>query len=353
MKRSTAVLAMTAAATAAALAVGPAAAAPTVSDPIVEGLAGPLQIDVTKKGIYVGQSFAGLLTKVGHNGSTTDLASEPGEIAGVSAGKHGVAYTFTQYDEETGAPLAAQLKLRKPSGKTVVVADLKRFEEKRNPDAHQQYGFVGLPKYCAEQVPNEIGGQPYGGIVESHPYAIANAPGGGWYVADAAGNDILKVTKHGKVKVVYLAKPQKYVVTADAAAGLGLPDCTVGHPYYFEGVPTDVEVGKHGKLYVSLLPGGPESLELGARGSVVLVNLGKHRSYKIGTGFLGATNLAVGPRGKVYVTELFGNKLSVLRHGHVRTVAELPMPAGVEYFKGKLYVATNVFENGQIVKVIP
>ncbi len=56
-------------------------------------------------------------------------------------------------------------------------------------------------------------------------------------------------------------------VTKESAAALELPDCVVGVTYAFEPVPTDVEVGKDGYLYVTTLPGGPESPALGARGS--------------------------------------------------------------------------------------
>ena len=53
----------------------PASASGGVSDPIATGLAGPLQFDVGHVGqIYVGQSFAGVLTKVRPNGTTVDLA---------------------------------------------------------------------------------------------------------------------------------------------------------------------------------------------------------------------------------------------------------------------------------------
>jgi hypothetical protein len=352
-KRSSTVLALTAAATAATLAVGPAAATPTVSDPIASGLAGPLQLDVGKGGILVGQSFAGLLTKVRRDGTPVNLASEPGEIAGVAHSRAGIAYAYTRYDDNNNL-LAAQLKLRKPNGKRVMVANLKRVEQRRNPDGHQRYGFLGLPKSCADQVPAAAGGgDPYQGILDSHPYSVANAPHGGWYVADAAGNDILKVSRHGKVKVVHVVKPQRLVVTAEAAAAVGLPECTVGYTYAFEGVPTDVEVARSGKLFVSLLPGGPESPELGARGSVIKIHPRTHQARRVATGFVTATNLALAPHGKIYVTELFGNMLSVIKHGKVRPVVELTMPAAVEYFRGKLYVATDVFENGSIVEVDP
>ena len=145
-------------------------------------------------------------------------------------------------------------------------------------------------------------------------------------------------------------------MTAEAAAALEMPACTVGSTYAFEPVPTDVEVTDGGKLIVSTLPGGPESPALGARGAVYQVKAGggghhhvyarhgKHAKVKlVAGGFLGATNVAVDDHGRIYVAELFGGKVSVIRHGDVSTVAELTNPAGVEYKDGKVYVSYDVF----------
>jgi hypothetical protein len=122
-------------------------------------------------------------------------------------------------------------------------------------------------------------------------------------VADAAGNDILRVRADGTISTVAVLPPQPTVVTADAADALGLPDCAIGLTYNFEAVPTDVEVGRDGQLYVSLLPGGPEDPNLGARGSVYAVNPQTGATHQIATGFAGATNLALGPDGTIYVAE--------------------------------------------------
>lgn len=341
------------------LATGPAGAAgPTsqrdghVSEPIVSGLAGPLQIDAGRMGLYVSQSFAGLLTKVKKDGSTKDIVTEPGEIAGIAARGGNVAYTFTQYDESGEQLLAAEIRVRKPSGRTHTVADLLAFEEKRNPDGRQSYGFLDLDPACADQVPEYIGGYPYQGIIDAHPYALAHAPGG-WYVADAAMNAVLKVTYDGRVSVVRVLKPQDVVITEEVAGLFGLPECTIGATYAFEAVPTDVEVSKSGHLFVTLLPGGPESPELGARGSVVKFHPHGYGTRTVATGFLGATNLALAPHGRIYVTELFGNKVSMIRGRKVSTVAELPLPAAVEYAWGKLFVTTEVFGDGKLVVVRP
>ena len=351
MRGSRTALIATAAVSALAVATtAPSWATAVPSEPIVSGLAGPLQLDVGSNGqIYTGQSFAGLLTKVRPNGTTKDLVAEPGEVAGVASNGYDVAYTFTGGDEEH--PIAL-LKRRFANGTVRTVANLGAYEKKHNPDARNTYGFRNLSETCAAQVPAEVGGYPYTGLVDSHPYALASDGDGGWYVADAGGNDILHVTKSGRISVVIVIRPQKTTITADAAEAFGLPDCVIGKTYAFEPVPTDVEVTKLGFLMVSLLPGGPEDASLGARGAVMRVG-GDGGFSVLARGFLGATNLAVGPGGRIYVSEMFANRISMLHNGVVTTVADVPTPAGLEYANGTLYAAVDVFANGSIVTITP
>ncbi len=350
--RSTAVILATASSVVLAIPIA-ATAAPAPSEPIAQGLVGPLQLDVGAHGqVYAAQDFIGTLTKIRKDGTTKDLLSEPNEVAGVASRGYTVAFTTTNGGEETPTT-AAYLKVRKPNGHVRIVADLFKFEAKHNPDAGNVYGFRQLSKSCSDALAplvDEIGPPTYTGIVDSHPYALANAPGGGWYVADAAGNDILKVSPNGHISVVFVLRPQKVVVSAEAAAGLGLPDCTIGKTYAFEPVPTDVEVKANGALIVSMLPGGPEDASLGARGGVIRI-AGDGEFANLATGFLGATNVAIGKGGRIYVAELFGNRISVLRNGVISTVADVPSPAGVEYANGRLYVSTDVFGNGSIVTI--
>jgi len=176
--------------------------------------------------------------------------------------------------------------------------------------------------------------------VDSHPYAVAALPHDAWVVADAGGNDLLKVDKDGRITVVSVLPRQPSTITAEAAAGLGLPDCVVGAVYNFEAVPTDVEVAPNGRLIVSLLPGGPEDPSLGARGSVVSVNPRSGNATKLATGLLGGTNVALGPNGKIFYSELFAGKIGVIEHGKARTYVELGSPLGLTYFKGALYAGT-------------
>ena len=74
---------------------------------------------------------------------------------------------------------------------------------------------------------------------------------------------------------------------AEVAAAFGLDPCVVGHTYAFEPVPTDVEQGPGGKLYVSTLPGGPEDGSLGPLGSVYLVDPRSGSVTLLAAGFSG------------------------------------------------------------------
>ena len=85
-------------------------------------------------------------------------------------------------------------------------------------------------------------------------------------------------------------------MTKALAGQFGMPGCVVGHKFWFEPVPTDVEV-HGGMLYVTTLPGGPEDPSLGARGRVYTVDpdTGDPRRWARAPG---ATDLAVSPRAK-------------------------------------------------------
>jgi hypothetical protein len=177
-------------------------------------------------------------------------------------------------------------------------------------------------------------------VADSHPYAVSALPNDAWVVADAGGNDLLKVDKNGRISVISVLPRQPATITADAAAAFGLPDCVVGVVYNFEAVPTDVHLASNGRYITSLLPGGPESPALGARGSVVSVNPANGNATRLATGLLGATSVALGPNGKIFVSELFGGKISLVDKGKVSTYVNIDAPLGLTYFKGTLYAGT-------------
>jgi hypothetical protein len=323
----------------------------TVTD-IASGLAGPLQIEVGPSGtVYAAESFSGTLRLIDRAGNVSDpLAVNPtGEIGGVAQRGNIVAYTTNDRDVDTFEATASTLvSLRK--GVPVMTVDLLAYELSNNPDQVNTYGFESISPECAAELPPEIGPANYTGALDSHPYALSSAPDGGWYVAEAGGNAILHVSSSGDVSTVAVLPPQPATVTPEGAGVLDLPDCAIGLTYDFEPVPTDVEVADDGSLYVSTLPGGPEDPSLGARGSVYHVDPAAGTSTLVAGGFAGAVNVAVGG-GKVYVSELFANRISVLTASGAKTLAELPSPAGIEWARGQLYVSYNAFGNGTVATV--
>ncbi len=328
--------------------IAPSGAA-TVSKPIAQGFAGPLQFAVGYEGnLVVAQDFAGTLT-VANSTSRKDVVSRPGkEIAGVEVTDGWIVYTAGG-GENAKVP-ASTLERRRDGDGTQVIADLLAFERAHNPDHNNTYGWENLPQSCANQLPPEMGPPVYRGIVDSHAYAV-DVTHQGYFVADAAGNDILNVSASGAIRVVSVLPPQPHVATAPEAKASHLPACVAGHTYRFEPVPTDVEMGNDGYLYVSTLPGGPEDASLGARGSVYRVNPNNGTWQRLATGLVGAANVAVTPSGGVYATELFGNRVDHIVNGHAVPIASLPAPSGLVYAHGKVYVSYNVFNNGTIATI--
>lgn len=338
-------------AAAAALALGAGVGAPAlaghgrpaVSEPIATNLLSPLGLAVGKHRAYVAQSFAGTLSRIGGHGTLTTVARTdvPGlAIFGVDVDRRGaVAYTASGFQDTP--QLTGLVKRLNRDGSSTTVADIAAYEKARNPDARNRYGFTDLAPHCANQVPADAGGGfPQRGVVDSNPYALTSLPGGGWLVADAGANAILKVSRHGRVSTAAVLPPVPVRVTRAIATSLALPTCTIGHVYRLQPVPTDVELGRFGRVFVTSLPGGPESPVLGANGGVFAVDTRHGKVRRVAGGLLGAVDLAVGRHGTVYVAELFGNRISKLtRHG-VRTVVNLPSPGAVESAGGRLFATT-------------
>jgi hypothetical protein len=332
------------------------ASAASISAPLATGLSGPLGLGVGSTGtVYVSQAFSGTLTAIGKGGTRTVAVEEGAEITGVDANGVGtLVYTTTVGGEE--GVTASSLKRVLPNGRTRALADVLAYERSNNPDAGATYGFQGLPPGCSAQLPPDLA-DPYAGIVDSHAYSVATVPGG-WVVGDAAGNDLLRVSPNGRVSTLAVLPPQPVPVTAELAEGFGLPSCVVGATYNAEAVPTDVELGPDGMLYVSTLAGDP------APGSVYRVHPGTGAFTRIATGFAGATGVAVAPDGTVYVAEMFGGAISKVVAGGPQPVVEVSFPAAVEWAAGTLYATVDIFEgfdehgepklgDGKVVTITP
>ncbi|MGH3350893.1 MAG: ScyD/ScyE family protein, partial [Nocardioides sp.] len=271
----------------------------------------PLSAAVDDDGTaYVSSNFGGQILKVRAGKAPKLIYTDPNgyEVGGLSVDDGVVTFVVTRSDRETFENTGSWLKRLYSSGKVRTVADLNAHETKHNPDRRTSYGFRKSDPECDAKWPAEIGAPAaYQGGIDSHPYATATKHGS-TYVADAGGNTVLSVSSSGRVKTVATLPGIPYTFTPEVVEGFGLDPCFVDRTYYFEGVPTDVETGPGGRLYVSSLPGGPEGPELGARGSVFSIDAKKGHLKQVARGFLGATGVAVSHSGTIYVAEMFANK---------------------------------------------
>ncbi len=323
----------------------PSTAAPAAAPPkpatLASNLVSPLSLAVTSSGVrYFSTNFTGTLWRQKPGGKPRVVYQSKGgaEVGAVSV-RRGVVTFATTARKQT-----ALMQLR-PNGRAVELADLDRHERRTNPDGDVSYGFEKIGKACAEKVPPFVPVK-YDGIIESHPYASTSLGGRTW-VADAAGNTILTV-RDGKVETLAVLPAVPVRITKRAARTNGLPACTVGKTYRFEPVPTDVELGPDGRLYVSALPGGPEDGSTGAQGRVFRVGPKSGAVKLVAKGLISATGLAVAPNGTMYVAELFGGQISKIPAGSStpKRFRKIGMPGDVELVDGKLYATADVLGEG-------
>jgi len=314
---------------------------------LASGLISPLSVAVADNGTtYVTQNFTGTLDKVRPGRSPKVLYQSTGghEVGGVSVRDGRVLFTETVEDAEGNHP-ATWVKVLRRHGKARVVADMAAYERRTNPDGKVTYGARGISSSCASQWPTDMAGPPtYPGSVDSHPYAT-------WqtrrltYVADAGMNAIVSINRRGRLHTVAVlpavpVKITKELVAGFVSQGVNIPSCAIGLTYFGEPVPTDVQKAPDGRLLVTTEGGFlGEQMPLGA-----LYRIKGRKAHKIAGGLSTPTGLAVGRRGTVYVAQLFGGEISMIRRGrhHARTFASVNMPGALDFARGRLTATTDV-----------
>jgi hypothetical protein len=335
---------------------GPSArrSGPTVM-PIATKLVGPLSVAQAPDGTrYWTDSFAGPLYKQTPAGvvSVAFPGSKKAAAEGVSADSGQLRFTTGSTDNKGGKVWTLD-----SAGAPQLVGDTYRYEKSANPDGDFTYGFLHTPASCLAQLPKQVPAS-YRGVKESHPYATAYA-NGVTYVADAGANAIFAISATGVFSTVASLKPVRATITADAAQANGLPSCTVGRTFALEAVPTDIEVGPDGLLYVTSLPGGPEDGSFGLNGRVLTVNPASGRVKTLVAGLFTPTGVAVAANGDVYVSQLFPGVISRLRAGSskLKPYALVPMPAAVEATPTGLLATIQALPGkkpkGQVVTITP
>ncbi|MFC6284957.1 ScyD/ScyE family protein [Nocardioides sp. GCM10027113] len=323
------------------------AKAGVAEEPVVGGLITPLSLAIAPDGtVYVAQNFAGMLTRAtpGAEPEVVYTAAEGTEVGAVSVSGGEVTFATSFM----GRPQDTRLMRLGEGGSATEVADLWAFEKASNPDGGIRYGIVRLSESCKDRFgKGESWMLPYRGIKESHPYASTTVAGT-TYVADAAANAVLEVSATGEVATTAVLPATRVEITRKIRKALELPRCAQGKTYKLEAVPTDVEEGPDGNLYVTTLPGGPEIPQMGRNGAVYRIDVGTGSVRRVAGGLVTPTGLAIGPDGTSYVSMLFAS--TILEQpllGEPGTLAEVPLPGDVEYHDGRVYATvTDLMSDG-------
>jgi hypothetical protein len=191
-----------------------------------------------------------------------------------------------------------------------------------DPQADTGQGLYRASKGRAEKVVNlfefEAAANPDGNDPpDSNPFDVQSLGGEAALVADAGGNDLLRVDRHGNVDVLAVF-PDELVSTANIKSLAGCPDappdfafaCGLPDMIPAQAVPTSIAIGPDGYYYVGELKGFPaptgesriwrvapdaSSAECGSSPDCVVVFDG---------GFTSIIDLAFGPDGRLHVAEL-------------------------------------------------
>ena len=171
------------------------------------------------------------------------------------------------------------------------------------PDAKLVASVLNISHHGAE--PHQVGdiaayeaaANPDGAQLDTNPVSIA-ARVGQFYVADAGGNSLLLVRPDGVISTVAVF-PAEFV---DAPPFLGLPP---GAQIPMDAVPTSVEIGPDGALYVSQLTGFPFPIG----GAKVWRVVPGEEPTVFADGFTNIMDIAFGPGGALYVLEIATNSL--------------------------------------------
>ncbi len=329
-----------------------AKAKPTIAT-VAKNLVGPLSVAQAPDGTrYWADAFAGVLYKQAGGTVSVLYKSKNHTADGVSADGGVVRFVTGSSNNKSGGVWGLD-----NAGAPVQIADTYAYEKAANPDGKFKYGLLKTPKSCQAQLPPQIPAA-YSGVKETHAYAVASA-NGITYVADAGANAILALNAQGQFSTVAALKPVKVRVTRSAAEANGLPACAIGKKFALEAVPTDIEYGPDGQLYVTSLPGGPEDGSLGLNGRVLKINPTTGQVSTVADGLLSPTGVAVASNGDVYVAQLFRGVISKIKAGKhkARTYLRVPLPAAIEATPTGLLATINALPGkkpkGKVVTITP
>lgn len=264
-------------------------------DPVVTGLDGPRGVSVTVDGRVIFAEADGSFSQVQlnnkHKTRVTELGQVPQGFIAPAVGAHSLGRTYVLTPE--GEPGSGAMTLYRWISKdqdAEAVADISAYQA-TDPDPDDLEDF---PEH-------------------SNPYGLEVLPDGDVLVADAAGNDLLKVSPDGDIVTVVRLKPRMVPVPDGLPDDLPFPLPPAGTLMPSEAVATSVTVGADGYYYVGELRGVPGTTGMSqvwriAPDAVDAVcdpeapDTGDCQRYA--DGFTSIVDLAADENGGIYVLEL-------------------------------------------------
>jgi hypothetical protein len=307
-----------------------------------------------------------------------ELGSLGGEFApAIAAGRHGTVWLLTG---ASGPPPEEELRsFRGEEPEPVPASGATLYKWRWGWDAPK--AVADIAAYQAHDLdPFDLEDAPE----ESNPFGLAALHDGSVLVADAAGNDLLRVWGNGRIKTVARLMPRVVEVPEglpDIPPEEGGPLPPAGTPIPSEAVATSVTVGKDGYWYVGELRGfpatpgtsqiwrikpgttnatcNPEKPWAGkckryADGLTSLIDLGTTRKgiLALSLSKLSWFQVELGVPG----SEIGGLFLVKKRHSHGPRIRELvkdqlPIPGGVDASRKAIYVTAPLFGPGALWKI--
>jgi hypothetical protein len=333
---------------------------------VVSGLVGPRGLSARHGKVVVAETD-GTVSRIYYpKGSSQAALKRLGRVRtsfppAVSVGPHGTVWVLT--GAGPGKTAAKLFKWRKGYAHPKVVANIAAYQ-KKDPDP-----------FDLEDAPRD-----------SNPFGVAALDDGTVLVADAGGNDLLRVWPGGHINTVARLKPRtvkvpkglpRTVPGEDGEPPLKIPPA--GTKVRSEAVATSVTVGADGYWYVGELRGFPATpgksqiwrIRPGSTGAVCNpARPHKGACTRFADGLTSIMALDGAPGGSVYAVEMskkswlkvelqkpgsrVGALIRVSPSGGLRELAPgaLKLPGGVAALSaGKVLVAGPIFGPGKVVRV--
>ena len=223
-------------------------------------------------------------------GETGDEANGPNDVA--VSGRGTVFALIGGGPPEVSKLLGKLVRVRK-DGSVRVIRNISAFERANNPDADVCYGLPSLELPCPPEEPSEMW---YAGIVDSNPYGLS-LHRGGWLVADAGANAVLRVRRPGRTRVLSVLPPVETTVPPLPF----IPEEFHGAALLAEPVPTAIVPGPDQAFYAAELTGFP--FPPGAS-TIYRIDARTGATTPYASGFTNVIDIAFDDDGDLYVLEI-------------------------------------------------